>query len=164
LHGPGHGGSAEGLRASMSSRPAEGFAQSPPAGAMLVCRRVRGPCHSELSRCRLESMAFVAPARSVLEQAREGLERNIADARSRVVEAQAGSNTAVPNCEATPGRRIRTAGKTRSRTDRVRLAQQAERIAHRRAQLAAGWRSQAETQREALAGERACYAGRVGGV
>src|SRR6185503_20052227 len=74
---------------------AEGFKQSSglTAGAMLVCPQGHVfTCHSaSFHAADSEIHGILSRQREieVLEQAREGLERNIADARSRVVEAQA---------------------------------------------------------------------------
>jgi len=143
--------------------PAEGFAQSPhlPAGAMLVCPQGHVfTCNSaSFHAADSEIHGILSRQREieVLEQAREGLERNIADARSRVVEAQAEFEHARAELQ-----KLRQDAESAQQEkhdlelDQVRLAQQAERIAHRRAQLTAELEEiQAETQRETLAGERA---------
>jgi chromosome segregation protein len=142
---------------------ADGFAQSPslPAGAMLVCPQGHVfTCNSaSFHAADSEIHGILSRQREieVLEQAREGLERNIADARSRVVEAQAEFEHGRAELQ-----KLRQDAESAQQEkhdlelDQVRLAQQAERVAHRRAQLTAELEEiQSETQREALAGERA---------
>ena len=142
---------------------ADGFAQSPglPAGAMLVCPQGHVfTCNSaSFHAADSEIHGILSRQREieVLEQAREGLERNIADARSRVVEAQAEFEHGRAELQ-----KLRQDAESAQQDkhdlelDQVKLAQQAERVAHRRAQLTAELEEiQTETQREALAGERA---------
>jgi chromosome segregation protein len=141
----------------------QGFAQYAglPAGALLVCPQGHVFTSNSASFHAADSEIHGILSRQreieVLERSREALERNVAYARSRVVEAQAEFDHSRAELQKLRQEaELAQQQKHDLELDQVRLAQQAERVAHRRAQLATELAEiQSETQRERLAGERA---------
>jgi chromosome segregation protein len=142
---------------------AQGFAQSAglPVGALIVCPQGHVFTRNSVSFHAADSEIHGILSRQreieALERGREDLERNVAAARSRVVEAQAELDHGRAEVQKLR-QEVESAqqGKHDFELDHVRLAQQAERVAHRRAQLAAELEEiHAETQRETQMGERA---------